>query len=137
MLIVCAFDVAELVNAKPRRFQRRLCGGFCRCVIAGYKKMAVDIFINHQIVIVGFRRAVIHRYDRNMVPARFARPLANRRCYSGYDIGKRCLNGSYYPNSSLTALSYSSCMACTAFGSAFFIVARIHGLAGCAWYGRL
>ena len=130
MLIVCAFDVAELVDCKPRTLQGRFCCSLHVCVIAGYKKMAVDIFINHQIVIVGFRRAVIHRYDRDMVPARFARPLANRRCYSGYDIGKRCLNGSYYPNSSLTALSYSSCIAAVTLDSDLFTAARIHGRAG-------
>ena len=130
MLIVCAFDVAELVNAKPRRFQRRLCGGFCRCVITRYKKMAVDIFINHQIFIVRFHCGIIHGDNCNVVFSRFARPLANRRCYSGYDIGKRCLNGSYYPNSSLTALSYSLCIAAVTLASDPFTVARIHGRAG-------
>ena len=130
MLIVCAFDVAELVNAKPRRFQRRLCGGFCRCVITRYKKMAVDIFINYQIFIVGFRCAVIHRYDRNMVCTRFTRPLANCRHCSWYDIGKCCLNSSYYPNSSLTALSYSLCIAAVTLASDPFTAARIHGRAG-------
>ena len=130
MLIVCAFDVAELVNAKPRRFQRRLCGGFCRCVITRYKKMAVDILINYQIFIVCFHCGIIHGDNCNVVFSRLSRPLANCRHCSWYDIGKRGLNSSYYPNSSLTALSYSSCIAAVTLASDPFTAARIHGRAG-------
>gem|GEM_PF-4192371 len=130
MLIVRALDVAKLVDCKPRTLQGRFCCSLHICVITDYKKMAVDIFINHQIAIVGFRCAVIHRYDRNMVCARFTRPLANCRHCSWYDIGKRCLNSSYYPNSSLTALSYSSCIAAVTLASDPFTAARIHGRAG-------
>ena len=77
MLIVCAFDVAKLVDCKPRRFQRRLCGGFCRCVITRYKKMAVDILINYQIFIVRFNCGIIYGDNCNVVFSRLSRPLAN------------------------------------------------------------